>query len=130
MNQFFDDRCQVRCIHIEKVDQARQQMLPDDVINSLADLFKNMGDPTRLRILHALRHQELCVCDLSVIANSSESAVSHQLRLLRTQKLVKFRRDGKVLYYSLDDYHIETLFNQGLEHVNEENSGRLDRAAR
>ncbi len=130
MYQLFDDRCQVRCIHTEKVNQARQQMLPDDVINSLAELFKNMGDPNRLRILHALRQQELCVCDLSVVINSSESAVSHQLRLLRTQKLVKFRRDGKVLYYSLDDHHIETLFNQGLEHVNEQNSSRWDTAAR
>ncbi len=119
MNPSFDDICQVRCIHTEKVSKVRQHMLQDDIINSLAELFKSMGDPTRLRILHALRQQELCVCDLSVVVNSSESAVSHQLRLLRTQKLVKFRREGKVLYYSLDDHHIEMLFHQGLEHVNE-----------
>ncbi len=119
MNHLFEDRCQVRCIHTEKVQKARQHMLQDDTINSLAELYKSMGDPTRLRIIHALTQQELCVCDLSAVVNSSESAVSHQLRLLRTQKLVKFRRDGKVLYYSLDDHHIEMLFNQGLEHVNE-----------
>ncbi len=119
MTQSLNDICQVRCIHTEKVEKARQYILQDEIINSLAELFKCMGDPTRLKILHALQQQELCVCDLSVVVNSSESAVSHQLRLLRTQKLVKFRRDGKVIYYSLDDHHIGMLFNQALEHVNE-----------
>lgn len=119
MNLPFVDRCDIRCIHSEKVQEARDHMLDENLVNDLAELFKTMGDPTRLKILHALREQELCVCDLSLVANTSESAVSHQLRLLRTQKLVKFRRDGKILYYSLDDDHISQLFTHGLEHVTE-----------
>lgn len=114
-----DDVCQVKCIHLDKVILAKQDRLEDDVIQTLAELYKTMGDPTRLRIIHALQGQELCVCDLSVVVNASESAVSHQLRLLRAQKLVKFRRQGKVVYYSLDDHHISILFQQGLEHVKE-----------
>jgi DNA-binding transcriptional ArsR family regulator len=72
-----------------------------------------------LKIIQALQEQELCVCDLSAVVEVSESAVSHQLRLLRAQKLVKFRREGKVVYYSLDDQHIAILFAQGLEHIKE-----------
>lgn len=111
------DRCQIRCIHPDKIGKTLQQMLPNEQINTLAELFKIMGDTTRLKIIHALRIEELCVCDLAAVIDLSESAVSHQLRLLRNTKLVKFRREGKVLYYSLDDEHIDILFQQGLEHV-------------
>ncbi len=114
-----NDICEIKCIHLDKVKQAKEDRLEDEVIQRLAELYKTMGDPTRLRIIHALGRQELCVCDLSAVVNASESAVSHQLRLLRSKKLVKFRREGKVVYYSLDDHHISILFQEGLEHVNE-----------
>lgn len=113
------DRCEVNCIHEDAVNEVRQVLLGEELAVSLAELFKALGDPTRVKILFSLMIRELCVCDLAAVIAASESAVSHQLRLLRTQKLVKFRRDGKVLYYSLADDHIERLFAQGLEHVTE-----------
>lgn len=113
------DRCEINCIHEEAVDYVRKIMIGEDVAGSLAELFKALGDPTRVKILFALMKRELCVCDIAAVINASESSVSHQLRILRTLKLIKFRRDGKVLYYSLDDAHVEKLFGQGLEHVTE-----------
>jgi DNA-binding transcriptional ArsR family regulator len=83
----------------------------------LADIFKVLGDLTRVRILKALSIEELCVCDLAAVLDLTQSAVSHQLRLLRAARLVKYRKAGKVVYYSLDDDHVKTLFAQGLEHV-------------
>ena len=111
------DKCDVTCIHEEVVAQVRENMLGDQEARSLADIFKTLADPTRVKMLFALMHRELCVCDLAAVINASESAVSHQLRILRTQKLVKFRRDGKILYYSLADDHVAILFRQGLEHA-------------
>lgn len=111
------DRCDVNCVHDDAVKEVRQNMIHTDTVGLLADTFKILGDPTRVRILYALMQRELCVCDIAAVINVSESAVSHQLRLLRNHRLVKYRRDGKMLYYSLADGHIEKLFNQGLEHV-------------
>ncbi|MCA5960601.1 metalloregulator ArsR/SmtB family transcription factor [Blautia sp. RD014234] len=85
----------------------------------LADLFKVFGDPTRIRILYALSAGELCVCDIASVLNMTQSAISHQLRVLKQIKLVKFRREGKTVYYSLADAHVETILSQGLEHVQE-----------
>ena len=113
------DRCEVSCIHEDKVKEVRQRMLEEEAAQSLAQLFKALGDTTRVKLLFALMQQELCVCDLAAVIGLSESAVSHQLRLLRHQKLVRFRREGKVLYYSLADKHVESLFGQGFEHVTE-----------
>lgn len=113
------DRCDVNCIHEEAVAEVRGVMINTDVVNSLAELFKALGDPTRVKILFAVMNRELCVCDIAAVIGSSESAVSHQLRILRSLKLIKFRRDGKILYYSLADAHVERLFAQGLEHVTE-----------
>lgn len=113
------DRCDINCIHEEAVADVRKIMIDEDVASSLAGLFKALGDPTRVKILFALMNRELCVCDIAAVINASESSVSHQLRILRTLKLIKFRRDGKVLYYSLADAHVEKLFAQGLEHVTE-----------
>ncbi len=118
MNQDFD-RCEINCIHEEAVKEVLEAMLDEATAASLAELFKALGDPTRVKILFALMHRELCVCDLAAVIGASDSAVSHQLRILRTLKLIKFRRDGKILYYSLADSHIEKLFTQGLEHVKE-----------
>lgn len=115
----FEDRCDFHCVHLDTVIKVKNQMsgLGDPV--RLAELFKTMGDPTRLRIIYALMSQELCVCDLAAVTGASESAVSHQLRLLRQQQLVKYRREGKMLYYSLLDNHVAVLMKQGLEHINE-----------
>lgn len=113
------DSCDINCIHEEAVNEVRRIMIGTDVATSLAELFKTLGDPNRIKILFALMNRELCVCDLAAVIGCSDSSVSHQLRILRTMKLVKFRRDGKVLYYSLDDAHVEKLFAQGLEHVTE-----------
>lgn len=119
MSQEITDRCEVNCIHESTVKEVRLQMITEDISQSLAEIFKTLGDSTRVKMLFALMYRELCVCDLAAVIGVSESAVSHQLRLLRTQKLVKFRRDGKVMYYSLADNHVEKLFEQGLEHVTE-----------
>lgn len=113
------DRCDVTCIHEKSVKEVLGQMIQDDTVALLARLFKILGDPTRVKILFALMKRELCVCDLAVVIGLSESAVSHQLRLLRGQNLVRFRREGKVVFYSLADSHVEKLFEQGLEHVTE-----------
>jgi ArsR family transcriptional regulator, lead/cadmium/zinc/bismuth-responsive transcriptional repressor len=114
------DRCEINCIHDEAVKVVRQALFGEDVAVSLAELFKALGDPTRVKILFSLMTRELCVCDLTAVIGISESAVSHQLRVLRTLRLVKFRREGKILYYSLADDHIEKLFAQGLDHVTED----------
>jgi ArsR family transcriptional regulator, lead/cadmium/zinc/bismuth-responsive transcriptional repressor len=113
------DRCEINCIHDEAVKAVQQALFGEDVAVSLAELFKALGDPTRVKILFSLMTRELCVCDLTAVIGASESAVSHQLRILRTLRLVKYRREGKILYYSLADAHIEKLFAQGLEHVTE-----------
>lgn len=114
-----EDQCGVRCIHKEQVEAARKQALPDDEYLVMAGLFKAMGDPNRLRLLWALRSDEMCVCDLAALVDVSESAVSHQLRLLRQMALVKNRRQGQVLYYRLNDDHVHTLIQVALEHIRE-----------
>lgn len=118
-DRYREDFCEVHQVHEEKVAEVKRIMLPDEKAQALAQIFKTLGDPTRIRIIFALMQGELCVCDLAEITNSSESSVSHHLRLLRTQKLVKYRREGKNLFYSLDDHHVEKLFREGLEHVYE-----------
>lgn len=111
------DQCDINCIHEEAVAEVKKIMIKEKTAISMAELFKALGDPTRVKILFALMKRELCVCDIAAVIGASDSAVSHQLRILRTLKLVKYRREGKILYYSLDDNHIENLFAQGLEHV-------------
>lgn len=90
------------------------------VVQALADLFSILGDPTRVRIVDALSEGELCVCDIAEHVGLSESAVSHQLRLMRTMRVVRGRREGRCVYYTLDDQHILSLFQQGLRHVSED----------
>ena len=90
-----------------------------EAVTDLAETFRTLGDPTRVRILDALSHGELCVCDLAALVRMSESAVSHQLRLLRSLRLVRPRREGRMVFYALDDQHIITLFRTGLRHVQE-----------
>ncbi|VFQ45852.1 ArsR/SmtB family transcription factor [Desulfoluna butyratoxydans] len=113
------DACQTECMNPEIVAEVGARMEPEETLFHLAELFKALGDSTRVRILHALSFSELCVCALADILDMSSSAVSHQLRVLRSHKLVKYRKDGKNAIYSLDDMHVHTLFEQGLQHVNE-----------
>lgn len=114
-----DDRCAVRVIHFEKVKIAQDTSLEEDELDSLAEFFKTFADPNRLRILMALEQQEMCVCDIAAFLTISESAVSHQLRSLRSSKLVKSRRAGTVLYYRLIDEHVMKIILTGLEHIQE-----------
>jgi len=113
------DRCGDRCIHQDRIEKARQTALAAEENNGMAALFKTMGDPNRLKILWALGEGEMCVCDLAALLDSSESAVSHQLRLLRQMALVSNRRQGPVLYYRLNDDHIHALIHIALEHTRE-----------
>lgn len=113
------DVCDVHYINEKSVKAVQKAMIDDAVAEALAETFKVLSDPTRVKILFALSKAELCVCDLSALLGMNDSAVSHHLRLLRALKLVKYRREGRMAYYSLDDEHIEKLFQQGLEHVQE-----------
>lgn len=106
-------------IHQHIVTQIKTNMLDYTTLNDLSEFFKVMGDRTRLQILFALEQSELCVCDIASLLNLTKSAVSHQLKFLRTAKLVKSRREGKNIYYSLDDSHIQSLLDIGLEHIQE-----------
>ena len=111
------DICEVFNPNNQVVKVMKEKTLADDVVYDLAEVFKTMGDPTRIKILYALKERELCVCDLSELLDMSSSAISHQLRVLRNNKLVKYRKEGRSVYYSLDDDHVMCLFGQGLEHV-------------
>jgi DNA-binding transcriptional ArsR family regulator len=114
-----EDLCHVRVIHADQVDQARKKVIPDEHLDRLALIYRMLGDPTRLKILMALKHVELCVCDIAAFLGISESAVSHQLRRLRETAIVRHRREGQVLYYMLNDLHVETLLDAGIGHVHE-----------
>jgi ArsR family transcriptional regulator len=111
------DFCETPCVHKENVDRVKGKGLTPNEILGLSEIFKTLGDPTRLRILQALSQEELCVCDLVEVLEMTQSAVSHQLRVLRGQRLVKYRKEGKMVFYSLDDEHIINLFAQGLAHI-------------
>lgn len=116
-NEKICDICEVFDPDNQIVDLMKNNELEEDVVYQLAELFKTIGDPTRIKILYALKERELCVCDLSELLEMSSSAISHQLRVLRNNKLVKFRKEGRSVYYSLDDEHVLYLFGQGLQHV-------------
>jgi len=113
------DVCDVFAVNEAAVHSVRRRMKPDAVYAALAQTFALLGDPTRTRLLDALSRRELCVCDLANLLGMSLSAISHQLRLLRTARLVKPRREGRMIYYSLDDHHISHLLAEGFRHVEE-----------
>lgn len=114
-----DDVCDVQCIDPGKVAKARRQAPEVETLQRVAETFKLLGDPTRLRIVDALSRAELCVCDLALIVGASQSTVSHSLRSLRQFRLVRYRKDGKIAYYSLDDEHIAQLTSLAFEHARE-----------
>lgn len=95
-------------------------MHDDRTVVELAEIFKVLAEPTRIRILQAISDEELCVCDIAAVVNATQSAISHQLRILRSARLVKSRRDGKMVYYSLDDDHVRNLFEEGIRHLKED----------
>lgn len=113
------ERCELMHVHQEIVDKVNQQMPEDEILFDLAELFKIFGDSTRIKILYLLFESEMCVCDIAQLLNMTQSAISHQLQVLKKSKLVKYRRDGKTVFYSLADGHVRTIIDQGMEHVAE-----------
>lgn len=113
------ETCSCELIHEEVVVHAKERMPKEEMLYDLAELFKVFGDTTRIKILWALDESEMCVCDIAASLNMTQSAISHQLRVLKQAKLVKNRKEGKVVYYSLDDQHVKDIFDQGLIHINE-----------
>ncbi len=123
MDTVGQDCCEINMIHEDVVAHVREVMPDEDPVYEVSELFKVFGDSTRARIICALRIEELCVCDLAAILGMTQSAVSHQLRILKGSRLVKSRKQGRVVYYSLDDEHIGQIFSMAFAHVMEEREG-------
>lgn len=113
------ESCSCNVIHKEVVENVKNKLPKEETLYDLAELFKVFGDSTRIKIICSLFESEMCVCDLSCLLNMTQSAISHQLRVLKSARLVKFRREGKVVYYSLDDEHIKHIYDAGLNHISE-----------
>ena len=109
--------CDFYQVHEDVVKSVREKMPDEDRLYDLAEVFKVFGDSTRIKILYVLSESEMCVCDIAALLGITQSAISHQLRLLKSMRLVKSRREGKTVFYSLADNHVKTIINQGLEHV-------------
>ena len=119
-----EDRYNVECCefmhtHDEIVERVQKEMPGEDTLYDLTELFRIFGDSTRIRILYVLFEAEMCVCDIAALLGMTQSAISHQLRALKNARLVKSRRDGKTVFYSLADEHVKTILDQGIEHVTE-----------
>ena len=114
-----NEKCNCTIIHDDIVMKVKDNLPEEEQLYDLAEFFKVFGDTTRIKIICALFESEMCVCDLANVLKMTQSAISHQLRILKQARLVKYRRDGKVIYYSLDDDHIKGIFDQGLHHINE-----------
>ena len=114
------EHCECHEIHKELIEKAMNKQPEVDELYDLAELFKVFGDSTRIRIMSVLLGEEMCVCDLAEILSMNQSAISHQLKILKQAKLVKNRRDGKLVYYSLADDHVSTILAMGLEHIEEQ----------
>jgi DNA-binding transcriptional ArsR family regulator len=119
MNHNSDDTCQIKYVNQELVTMLLKSQHDNKIVAGLAEIFGVLADPTRLKICMFLSESELCVCDLAAMLGISESAVSHQLRLLRSLRIVKYRREGKMAFYTLDDSHVTSLIRQGLDHARE-----------
>lgn len=114
-----DELFECTVLHEDVVNEVKKKIPEDGLIYDLAEFFKVFADSTRMKIIYALMENELCVCDIASIVQTTQSAISHQLRLLKQAKLVKFRKEGKVVYYSLDDDHISQIVKKGREHIEE-----------
>lgn len=113
------DTCKCIEVHESIVIEVKNTMPDEELLYNMAELFKVFGDTTRIKILYALAANEMCVCDIASLLNMTHSAISHQLRVLKQARLVKFRKEGKVVYYSLDDEHVSQIFDCGLHHIEE-----------
>ena len=113
------EQCEFMHVHEDIVAQVEKNMPDEEVLYDLAELFKIFGDSTRIKILYVLNESEMCVCDIAQLLGMTQSAISHQLRALKQSKLVKYRREGKTIFYSLADGHVRTILDQGMEHVAE-----------
>ena len=111
--------CDFYQVHDDVVQAVRDKMPQEDELYDLAEIFKVFGDSTRIKILYVLFEAEMCVCDIAQLLNMNQSAISHQLRILKQSRLVKSRRDGKAVFYSLADSHVRSIINQGIEHIEE-----------
>ena len=114
-----DTMCEFSHVHEDVVKVVRENMPDEDTLFDLGEVFKIFGDSTRIKILYVLFETELCVCDIAQLLNMNQSAISHQLRILKQAKLVQSRREGKSIFYSLSDKHVWTILNQGMEHITE-----------
>jgi ArsR family transcriptional regulator, lead/cadmium/zinc/bismuth-responsive transcriptional repressor len=122
MNKHKDDKieiCNCNVIHEDKVNKVNKYMIEDDLLLEAAELLKVFSDKTRIKIINALSISEMCVCDLANVLDMTQSAISHQLRVLKRERLVKYRKEGKVVYYCLDDGHVKKILDIALEHVKE-----------
>lgn len=115
-----EETCEVSFIHEEGVKKAEKTLVDERRAEELARTFNALADPTRVRIISALMRQELCVCDIAVLLRISQSAISHQLRQMRDLRIVRSRKEGRIVFYSLDDEHISDLFQRGIEHLEHE----------
>lgn len=119
IDKFNDEKCEVTLIHEDNVKKTINELPDDELIADLSDMFKIFGDQTRMKILMALESGELCVCDIAAVMDMSQSAISHQLRVLKQSNIVKTRREGKVVYYSISDDHVKEIFDIAMVHVQE-----------
>ena len=119
MNKKTITLCECDDIHEDVINKTKNDMPEEEMLYDLAELFKVFGDTTRIKILYALFSNEMCVCDIGKLLNMTQSAISHQLRVLKQARLVKFRKEGKTVYYSLDDIHVSQIFDCGLHHIKE-----------
>ena len=124
------DACDAPHQHEQVMNHLGKKNIEEEEVAELAELFKALSDPTRLKIVHALKNNELCVCHLSSLLKMHQSAISHQLRYLRNLRLVKRRKEGKMMYYSIGDEHIETLLSHGLEHISHHYHPEMSTAAK
>jgi ArsR family transcriptional regulator len=115
--------CETTCIHEDIVNRVKDKLPDDETIYKLSEFFKVFGDKTRVKIVSALIDSEMCVCDIAYLLNMSQSAISHQLRVLKNNNLVKNRKEGKVVYYSLDDDHVKDIIAQGIVHITHKGRG-------
>lgn len=117
------ETCKCLILHHDAVDKVKEAMPSQESLYDLAEVFKVFGDSTRIRIICALQTSELCVCDIAHVLGMTQSAISHQLRILKQARLVKYRKEGKVVFYALDDEHIKNIFDQGFIHISERRGG-------
>lgn len=119
MDNCENEVCKCSVVHEDLVQKAKENMPNEDLIREIGDFFKVLGEPTRIKIINALFNSEMCVCDLTAVLNMNQPAISHQLKILRQAGLVRYRKDGKIVYYSLKDEHVRQIYELGFIHVNE-----------